>query len=208
VKVFIVNARDFHIEPKPAQQIWPAAPDQRFEGLDYSSSGKLLAAATSDTNDVQIFRRGFNGKFNERPVSVLQGLKYPHDVSFGRFGRQELLAVAQRAGAIAIFRLDDSGEAIDQTPVFEINGPESKLEFSDGVAFLAPRINCLAACNLTSNTISFFPLLSRSPLRFALQPEFEIKHASIQEPDGLSFSARGKWMAIANHGGGTISIFR
>ncbi len=45
-------------------------------------------------------------------------------------------------------------------------------------------------------------------MRFALQPEFEIKHESVYHPDGLCFSGTGKWLAVADHGRDTVAIFR
>jgi hypothetical protein len=39
-------------------------------------------------------------------------------------------------------------------------------------------------------------------------PEFELKHPSVFHPDGLGFSRCGRWLATANHGGGSVSVFQ
>ena len=41
-----------------------------------------------------------------------------------------------------------------------------------------------------------------------MRPEFELAHWSIFYPDGLAFSQCGRWLAIANHGNGSVSIFQ
>src|SRR6187401_1245223 len=98
---------EIDVGPQSVQRLLPPSKTERFEGIDFSTSGKVLAIATSDTNAVLLFRRQTNGRFEEAPYARIDksnaGLDYPHDVSFGRFGDRELLAVAQRAGAIAVY---------------------------------------------------------------------------------------------------------
>ena len=200
--------RQFHLDAVPIQQILPIRTGERFEGLGYSSSGAVLGAATSDTNTTLLYRRGPDGRFQEKPFCTLEGQKYPHDVSFSSSGRQDLIAIAQRAGAVSIYERNSSDDTYGPNPAFDIAGPESKLEYSDAVSFVPPRNDYLAACNLSLGTVSFYALLSRSPVRFATQPEFELKHQNLQQPDGLGFSNCGKWLATANHGGGSVTIFR
>jgi len=38
-------------------------------------------------------------------------------------------------------------------------------------------------------------------------PEFELTHPSVIHPDGLAFSKCGTWLAVANHGNNSVSIF-
>ena len=200
----------FEIDADPAsvQRLVPTTKSERYEGIDFSCSGEIIGVATSDTNAVLLFRRKLDGLFEAEPYSIIRGLDYPHDLSFAMCGDIELLAVAQRTGAIAVFERDPAHDTYSPQPILAISGPESKLDFSDGVAFVPPDNNYLAACNLTSESISFYPQVSRSPIQFAVTPEFELKHASVKHPDGLAFSRCGKWLAIANHGNHTVSIFR
>ncbi len=135
------------------------------------------------------------------------GLKHPHDVSFATFGDTELLAVAQRGGAIALYVKDRDGDGFGGDPAFEISGPQARLAFSDGVAFVPPRNDHRAVCNLELSSITFYRQTSASPIRFATTPDFELKHPSICNPDGLAFSRHGRWPAVANHGNHTVSIF-
>ena len=126
---------------------------------------------------------------------------------FALFGGSELLAVAQRGGAIALYVKDRDGDGFGADGAFEISGPQARLAFSDGVAFVPPRNDHLAVCNLELNSITFYRQTSASPVRFATAPDFELKHPSIYNPDGLAFSRHGRWLAVANHGNHTVSIF-
>src|SRR5262245_11213939 len=94
----------FDIDAKLVQQIAPVSRSQRFEGIDFSSSGDTLAIATSDTNEVLLFQRKRDGCFDETPKQIISRLDYPHDVSFSKFADTEFLAVAQRVGAIAVYQ--------------------------------------------------------------------------------------------------------
>ena len=200
--------RKFQVDPVPIQQLLPAAASARFEGLGYSSTGAVLGAATADTNEALLFRRGADGRFEATPFCTLSGLKYPHDISFcNSEGRTDILAVAQRTGAISLFASAPSGDFYGPSPAFEIEGPESKLVFTDAVAFV-PHSDYVAACNLTSSTISFYRVMSRSPLRVETSPCCELKHAAMRDPDGLGFSNDGAWLATANHGVNSVTIFQ
>lgn len=196
----------FEVEPDSVQNLRPEGKLERFEGLAFSTSGDTLGVATADSNAVLLYRRTENGIFEDKPYFRLGGLDYPHDLSFSTCGSTELLAVAQRTGALALFR--ENGNGYDSDPVFEISGAEAKLTHSDGVSFVPPFNDYLAACNLGTSSISFYPRLSLSPLRFALKPDFELTHSSVVHPDGLAFSECGRWLAIANHGNGSVSIFQ
>lgn len=78
---------EIDIGPQSVQRLLPPSTTERFEGIDFSTSGKVLAIATSDTNAVLLFRRQANGRFEEAPYARIDksnaGLDYPHDVSFG-----------------------------------------------------------------------------------------------------------------------------
>jgi DNA-binding beta-propeller fold protein YncE len=184
---------------------------QRFEGIAFSSSGNVIAVATADTNTVFLFQRKATGLFEETPYWSIDGprsrLNYPHDVSFSQSGEIEQLAVAQRGGAIAIYEKNRTDETYGPDPVFEICGATTKLNYSDGVAFVPPDNDYLAACTLASGTISFYRRRPHSPIGFELAPTFELKHRSLSSPDGLAFSQCGSWLAIANHGNHSISVF-
>ena len=200
----------FEVDTNPTvvQRILPQSKLERFEGIDLSPSGDVLAIATSETNAVLLFRRRADGRFEDGPYQTIDGSEYPHDVSFSNWKNGELLAVAQRAGAIAIYSKNGSNGEYTSSPMFEISGPHSRLAFSDGVVFVPPHDRYLAACNLELGTITFFRITSLSPLEIQNQPEHEWKHESIYHPDGLAFSNCGKWLAVANHGKQTVAIFQ
>jgi hypothetical protein len=196
----------FTISPTPLQQILPSKPAARFEGLAYSADGSVLAAATADTNAALLFRRGAQGTFAEQPFGILEGLAYPHDVAFADGALGPAIAVAQRHGGLALFEGAADG-TYSSRPVSEVSGAASQLEWSDGVAFM-PGAEYLAACNLSTNAVTFYPLRSRAPLAYSSEPELVLTHPAMRNPDGLAFSGDGRWLATANHGGGTLTLFR
>lgn len=194
------------------QSLAPPSKSQRFEGIAFSSSGNIIGVATADTNTVFMFRRKADGLFEDTPYWSIDGpsagLNYPHDVSFSQSGDTELLAVAQRGGAIAIYEKNRANDNFGPHPAFEICGPKTKLNFSDGVAFVPPIDDYLAACNLEIGSICFYRRVSHSPIGYELEPVFELKHRSLSHPDGLAFSQCGRWLAIANHRNHSISMFQ
>ena len=195
-----------------AFQTVPApGPRERCEGIAFSPSGHVVAVASPDTNKVFLFRRRASGLLEDTPYWTIQGpesrLNYPHDVAFSRAGETEVLAVAQRRDAIALFARNAVDDTYGPAPAFEIRGRESRLSFSDGVAFVPPHEDYLAACNLDRDCVSFYRRHARAPLGFRLRPAFELRHKSLVDPDGLAFSPCGRWLAVANHGGHSVCIF-
>ncbi len=194
------------------QHLVPPSAAQRFEGIAFSATGEILAVATADTDTVLLYRRGPAGRFEDSPFSTIGGpqsrLEYPHDLAFSVSGSAEILAVALRSGAVCIFRRDAGARDFGTAPVFEIRGPDAKLRFSDGVAFVPPDEAFLATCNVTNSKINFYRRTDGAAHGFGLRPVFRLKHASVQGPDGLAFSRCGTWLAIANHGNHTVGIYR
>lgn len=194
------------------QNLAPPNNSQRFEGIAFSPSGDRVGVATSDTNTVFLFRKKPDGLFEDKPYWSINGpksgLNYPHDLSFSRSGDTELLAVAQRVGAVSIYKKNQADDNYGTEPVFEIRGPKARLNFSDGVAFVPPDHDYLAVCNLEINRISLYRRTPGPSIAFKLKPTFELEHGSVSQPDGLAFSQCGKWLAVANHGNHTVSVFQ
>jgi DNA-binding beta-propeller fold protein YncE len=204
-----VNGRSVRVEL--VQTLAFPNQQERAEGIAISSSGSMMAVATASADTVLLYRRQPGGQFDGEPCGTLCGpqsrISYPHDVSFASVAGRELLAVAQRRGSITIYGSDDVSGDFGPEPAFEISGAGSRLDFSDGVAFVPPSNDHLAACNLALGTISFFRKCSDSPLAFDQRPRFELWQ-SLVEPDGLAFSPSGEWLAVANHGNHSVSIFQ
>ena len=186
------------------QRIRPPASRHRFEGIAFSPDGSSLAVATSESNTLFLYRHA-NGRVAEEPFATIAGagLDYPHDVTFSPAG--DLMAVALRNRGITAY--EKRGESFVSDPAFVIRGLRTRLNFSDGVAFVPPDGDALAACNLESDSVSFYRMTSRQPLSFEISPSFELKGAAIFRPDGLCFSECGRWLAVANHGKHTVAVF-
>ena len=209
------SAGNFAIEIEASDSsVQHLAPDssQRYEGIAFSSSGNIIAAASSITNSVFLYRRKPDGRFEDAPYCTIKGpgskLIYPHDVAFAPAGKTEMLAVAQRGGSIAFFEKNPATDDYRTNPVFEIAGAQTRLNFSDAVAFVPPDNHYLAVGNLMAQSISFYRKNPGASIGFGLKPVFELKHESLSNPDGLAFSQCGKWLAVANHGNDAVSIFQ
>ena len=193
------------------QSLAPPNNLQRFEGIAFSTSGNIIGVATSDTNTVFLFRKKSDGLFEDTPYWTINGpgsrLNYPHDLSFSLSGDTELLAVAQRGGSIIIYEKNRANDNYGTDPIFEISGSETRLNYTDGVAFVPPNHDYLAACNLKTSRISFYRKTSGPSVGFQLKPAFELKHR-VFRPDGLAFSQCGEWLAVANHGKHSVSIYQ
>jgi DNA-binding beta-propeller fold protein YncE len=208
------NSR-FEIDASGGDSVQSLAPPNeldRCEGIAFSSSGDIIAVAGSDTNKVFFYRRQPGGPFEDTPYWSISGpasrLNYPHDVAFSPSGDEELLAVAARGGAIVLFAKNRTDDTYGPDPVFEICGKRTKLDFSDGVAFVPPNNDYLAACNLIVGNVSLFRQISHSQVSFKLDPVFDLSHHSLSHPDGLAFSQCGTWLAVANHRNHSVSVFQ
>jgi DNA-binding beta-propeller fold protein YncE len=195
----------------PAQRLAPPSELERFEGVAFSSAGNLIAVATASGNGVLLYRQKADGRYEDAPYSRIGEpacqLRYPHDVAFAACGDGELLVVAQRGEVVTIFQINpvNTGHRIDL--VQEISGPEAKLASTDGAALVPPDNRCLAVCNLVSASINFYQRRSGCRIGFEPIPFFELTHPSLCNPDGLAFTRCGSWLAVANHGNHSVSIF-
>lgn len=194
------------------QNLVPRNNSQRFEGIAFSPSGDVIGVTASDANEVFLFRREPGGRFESEPFGSLSGprsgLDYPHDISFCVAGGGAFFAVAQRTGSVSIYRMDEARGTCGTEPVFRISGPQARLNFSDGVAFVPPKMNLLATCNLETDLISFYRKTRGLSVHFEPRPSFCLKGGSLCRPDGLAFSENGEWLAVANHGNHTVSVFQ
>ena len=174
-----------------------------------SDAGVSLAPPQEIRPQTDRFQRIVAPDPEQRMEGAASGLDYPHDLAFSPAGGQELLAVAQRSGSILIFRNSGRPGQYGPEPAYRIRGRQTGLQYSDGVAFLPPRGDCLAACNLTTDKVTFY---RRTPhadtTEFEARPCFTMQRKGIAMPDGLAFSRDGRWLAVANHGQQTVSIYR
>jgi 6-phosphogluconolactonase (cycloisomerase 2 family) len=206
---------DFEIETTGGsiQNLSPAGSSHRFEGVAFSSCGNILGVATSDTDTVSLFRRKPDGRFEAAPYRTIHGpgsgLDYPHDLSFCASGGTELLAIVQRPGSIAVYAGARTSGDFGARPAFELRGAATRMDYSDGVAFVPPEGDYLAVCNgQARSSITFYRKARGNPIAFEPEPVFELKHRATYSPDGLGFSRCGTWLAAANHGNHTVSVFR
>ncbi len=192
------------------QRLEPPDSLQHYEGVAFSTSGNILAVAAAGVDAVNLYRRRGGGQFDATPFRVIggagAGLVFPHDVAFAAWGGREVLAVAQRRGIVSLWDLDDASSKSE--PAFEIRLPQSGSINSDAVTFAPPGNDWLGVCNFTDETVAFFRRVSVSPIGLRIEPDFVLTSANLQHPDGLGFSDCGSWLAVANHGNNTVSIFR
>ncbi len=212
-EIRVAGNSDFEIDANDdsVQRIAPLDKLQRYEGIAFSTSGNIIAVAAAEANAILLFRRKANGLFEETPYESISAprsnLHFPHDVAFAVSRDTELLAAVQRSGVISIWQKNRVYGCYGPDAAFEIRGPHAELDFSDGVAFVPPNNESLAACNYATNSVCFYRRKSVSPIRFSLEPDYILRHSSLSGPDGIAFSVCGNWLAVANHGNHSVSIF-
>ncbi len=199
------------IDPTPTWSI-PGVAHARPEGVAFSGCGSFVAVAEAVGNRVSVHTRGGEGRPARETCRIegpASGIDYPHDVDFSPDGR--LLAVANRRGATLTFYASRPGEAgrYGPEPAWTIKGRRARLAYSDGVKFVPPHGDWVAAANLAKSSISFYRRgwLRRS--RFGPRPCFRLRgpQTRLNQPDGLSFSSNGSLLAVANHGAHTVTIY-
>jgi len=189
-----------------------AAAGSRIEGVALAKDGSSVAVALSDTGMVHILtRRPGTATVCNEPGCILSStdssLRYPHDVDFSPDDCR-LLAVADRLNSIQIFAKHASDEGYGPEPVCEIKGPESELDYTDGVAFVPPYGDFLAACNLLSDKVTFYRRVRSGKSAFENTPCFAMQGNGLAHPDGLALSSDGRYLATANHGNNSVTIFK
>lgn len=196
------------------QQISPPPTERHIEGIGFSACGRLLVAAQADRDRIALYRRASPAAmFEAQPYCVLSDpdgrIAYPHDAAFSPDERSLLLAVAQRTDSLLIYRRRAGTDEYGPHPAAVISGVESGLEYSDGVAFVPPQGDQLAACNLSRCSVSFYAVrVDGEAVQADIAPTAVLEHDAIIDPDGIGFSADGEFLALANHGNHSVVIFR
>ena len=103
----------------PFQHIPSPSIEEGYEGVAFSSTGDLIAAAAAEANAVLLFRRKSGGRFEDAPCCMLNDLGYPHDVSFGKLGDREVLAIAQRISGISFYLVGAAAGQVKLEPMFD-----------------------------------------------------------------------------------------
>ncbi len=68
----IVPGFRFEIDREPVQHIGPRLSSDRFEGIDFSRTGAIMAVASSES--VLLFQRKPGGRFEDVPFQTIGGL--------------------------------------------------------------------------------------------------------------------------------------
>src|SRR5260370_30547609 len=82
MRMMITFGFRFEIDRKSVQRIVPPNTSERFEGIDFSRSGRIMAIATSETNSVLLFKRKPDGRFEDPPFRTIGRFAYLHYGSF------------------------------------------------------------------------------------------------------------------------------
>ncbi len=196
------------------QQITPPPGERHIEGVGFSACGRLLVAAAADNDRLYLYRRDVpTAPFEEQPYCVLTDpdgrIAYPHDAAFSPDADSHLLAVAQRTDSLLIYQRRAGTDEYGPRPTSVISGEAAGLDYSDGVAFVPPHGNLLAACNLSRCSVSFYAVrVDGDAVQADTVPTAVLQHDTIVDPDGIGFSADGEFLALANHGNHSVVIFR
>ena len=185
---------------------------KKYEGVAFSASGNILAVAAAGANSILLFRRGSAGIFEKEPFQTLsggvQGLDFPHDVSFGQTKSGEVLASVERCGVVSVWLLNRETSETTDAPTKRIflNTPPD--QYVDAICFLPQDSPYFATANHHTSTISFYKTRLKSQTELHATPETTFFSPFLNGPEGIAFSACGCWLAVANHGNNTVAVFR
>lgn len=185
----------------------------RTEDLRFSPSNRRLAIAAFNGAriailDVQV------GKAGGMPDILLTGsmaisspvLSYPHGVDFLD---DDTLAVANRGGAVAIFKLPpgQSG-ACDLSPIQVLEPGHGSLVFTPGsISVVQGRDDSceLLVCNNYADKISRHVVARRDGC-FIVESEV-LLGKWLNLPDGVCASRDGRWIAVSNHNSNNVLLY-
>jgi hypothetical protein len=185
----------------------------RTEDVRFSPSNRRLAIAAFNgarivVLDVQV---GQNGGAPE--VSLTAGieisssaLSYPHGVDFLD---DDTLAVANRGGGVAIFKLQPGQSGVcDLSPIQVLEPGRGSIVFTPGSVSVAPGEDgrCeLLICNNYADNVSRH-VVDRNGDCSILQSEVLLRKW-LNLPDGVCASRDGRWIAVSNHNSNSVLLY-
>jgi hypothetical protein len=149
------------------------------------------------------------------PIRVLghialtsRGIRRPHGIGFLD---EQTLAVANREGAVTVFELPGVGELhgeLRRSARRRIRGNLLRRPFTPGSIDLyedAPGRQRLLVCNNYSHVITEYSL---EPGRnFRVSYRGVLLKLGLNVPDGISISPDRRWIAVSNHGDGSVRLY-
>jgi hypothetical protein len=185
----------------------------RTEDVTLSHDGRRLAIAGFGTStclflDMEMdFSAGRKDVLLSNPVRISwPGLKTPHGIAF--LDREAVL-VADRGGAVSLVRIPSAGSG--QGDAFRIEPMDVSFQRTawPGSVAVIPRggdRRDILVCN------NYRHRVSRHRLRVGARPRVTgdkvLLKAGLNIPDGIAVSPSERWIAISNHGTGTVLLFR
>ena len=188
----------------------------RTEDVKFSPDGRRLAVACFASSKCLLFDIDMDFSSGRRSI-VLGGvlefsspdLREPHGLAFLD---PDTLIVANRAGAVQIFRLPRRGSVTGKIELYaERTDPGSafrKVSWPGSVAAvrLGPGRHDILVCNNYTHRVTRHRLRWRDAPR--IRKNKVLLEAALDIPDGLAVSPSRRWLAVSNHGTGSILIFR
>jgi sugar lactone lactonase YvrE len=201
------------VDPRPAWG-FPAATLGLAEGVAFSPDGRVLAIAHAADQRVTLYARdGDDDPWSDRPRWVIQGegsgVDYPHDVDFSPDGTRLVVANRQGRSVTCYARLPGDALRFSDRPIWTLRGRRSRLGYCDGVKFVPPAGDFLAAVDLKHDRVTLYARSAWFAGRFRRRPAhvLEGEETRLAKPDGLAFSPAGALLAVTNHGGGTVTVY-
>jgi hypothetical protein len=187
----------------------------RTEDVAFSPDNRRLALARFASAQIAIFDICIEPGSDPVKISILDywilaspRLKCPHGVSFMD---NDTLIVASREGYVDVFSLPATGlggRTINLMPRHTLKGNWfSRLRSPGSVGVYATepgRFNILV-CNNYAHVVTSHVL--ETTIRSGAHHQGVLLQKGLSIPDGICVSASHKWIAVSNHGTGTVLIY-
>ena len=185
----------------------------RTEDIRFSPNNRRLAIVAFNRSVVAVFDVEIAMAGGTPNVSLTGGieisspcLRYPHGADFLD---EETLAVANREGGIAIFKLPPAcGGAIELSPVRVLAAGDKSLLFTPGSVSVAREdggLYQLLVCNTYGDTVTRH-VVDRDAGCTLIESKLLLKKW-LNLPDGVCVSHDRRWTAISNHNSNGILLY-
>jgi len=188
----------------------------RTEDLQLSPAGQLLAITGFCSNRIIVFKLHMEASDGSPKIRISDYVQFtspalsePHGIAFFD---EYTMAVANRTGKVAFFRIPPMGEkqkSYDLKPMHVLGGNVFNKIHSPGsldTYKTSAGWYCLLICNNYAHVVTEAEV--RINGAFSVRKHRTLLSKGLEIPDGICVSASQQWIVISNHVPGTLLVYK